>query len=210
MSAVLEEQGPPAAAGKRRLIEAALTLAARDGVLLSSLGLRELAREAGLNHNTFYRHFDSIAELGAAAVEQVAAQIMAGMLEVRRSAARHVDATRGAAEYFLDYVRRHPAPFVVGLRELHNKSSPMRDTLRAVIAGIADESVEQIEALGLAPGLDRAALGKATTAITYAMFYRSLDVLERPSQRRQICDELVEFIRAQFLGYQALTEKPAR
>ena len=204
MSAVLQESAPPIADGKRRLIEAALKLAARDGILMSALGLRELAREAGLNHNTFYRHFDSVDELGAAAAETVAAQIMAGMLEVRRNAARHADASRGAAEYFLDYVHRHPEPFVVGLRELHSRASPMRAALLRVIGQIAAQSVEQIEALRLAPRVGREALLRATTAITYAMFYRALDYLDQPHQRQRICDELTEHIRAQFLGYGAL------
>jgi len=210
MSAVLKEQGPPVAAGKRRLIEAALKLAARDGTQMTALGLRELAREAGLNHNTFYRHFENLDELGRAAAEEVATQLMAGMLEVRRSAARHADASRGAAEYFVEFVHRHPDPFVVGVRELHCKASPMRATLLGVVDRIAQESVVQIESLFLAPGIDRAALLRATTAITHAMLYRALDVIERPAERARICDELTEFMRAQFLGFQLAGQKPPR
>ncbi|MGH8561539.1 MAG: TetR family transcriptional regulator, partial [Nevskiales bacterium] len=94
----------PLPAGKQKLIEAALRLCARDGTTLSSLGLRELAREAGLNHNTFYRHFGDVNALSNAAAEQVAGRIMAGMKEVRRNAATHADATVGAAKYFLEFV----------------------------------------------------------------------------------------------------------
>ena len=42
--------------GKLKLIQAALRLITQSRSL-TSLGLRELAREAGLNPNTFYRHF---------------------------------------------------------------------------------------------------------------------------------------------------------
>ena len=116
---------PPAiemADGKRRLIDAALRLAAQ-GSSLSSLGLRELGREAGLNHNTFYRHFSTPAELGAAAAHEVARDVMAAMKDIRRNAARHADATVGAAEYFFDFVLQHPQLFIVSVRELHSAST---------------------------------------------------------------------------------------
>ena len=47
--------------GKLKLIQAALRLITETRSL-TSLGLRELAREAGLNPNTFYRHFKSLDE----------------------------------------------------------------------------------------------------------------------------------------------------
>src|SRR5690242_10456677 len=94
----LKKQDVTVPNGKRRLIEAALRLGAR-GASLTSLGLRELAREAGLNHNTFYRHFRDLDELAAALTEEISSQLMAGLKEVRRNAATHADATVGAAEY---------------------------------------------------------------------------------------------------------------
>ena len=206
-TAALKKQAPkqnvPPPNGKRRLIEAALKLGAR-GTPLDSLGLRELAREAGLNHNTFYRHFDDLDELSIAAAEEVASQIMAGMKEVRRNAATHADATVGAAEYFLDFVRDNPDPFIVGLREVHSTSSPMRWVLQKVIDQIAVESVEQITSMNLAPGIEPAWLMRATSAITYYMFYRSLDYIEHPRQRQSIIDEIVLFARMQFYGAAAL------
>lgn len=187
------------ARGKRQLIEAALRLAAQGGSL-SSLGLRELAREAGLNHNTFYRHFRDTTELGAAAVHEIARQVMVGVKEVRRNAARHADATVGTAEYFYEFVRENPQPFIVGLRELHSVSTPMRAVLKEVLDGIAVESVEQIVSMNLAPGLSPEVLLQATSAITYYLFYRSLDYLEQPEQRHAIVEQTVKFSRAQFLG----------
>lgn len=204
-------RAPPAPPlnGRQRLIDAALRLAARDGVSLASVGLRELAREAGLNHNTFYRHFDDFGELCDAAAHQISQHIMAGMKEVRRNAVRHADATRGAAEYFLDFVREHPQPIQVGLRELHSAGSPMRGALRQVLAEIADESVEQIVSMNLAPGLSRETLRQATAAITYNMFYRALDYLEQPRKRAAIVAELETFIRMQFLGAAAVAPRTA-
>lgn len=186
--------------GKRRLLEAALRIAARDGVSLSALGLRELAREAELNANTFYRHFDAIDDLARELTGQLATQFMQAMAEVRRKAARHADATEGAVRYFFDFVRDNSDVFVVGVRELHSANTPMRAVLQDMIERIAAESVEQILELDLAPGVAREALLEATRAITYQMFYRGLDYLERPRSRTVIAEQLVWTIRALFLG----------
>lgn len=190
--------------GKERLIAAAVRLAARDGASLSSLGLRELAREAKLNHNTFYRHFSDTNDLGRAAAQAVAAKVMAGMKEIRRNAARHADATVGAADYMLDFARENPDIVIVGLRELHSSGSPMRKALQEVFEHIAEESVAQIESMNLAPGISREALLQATRAIAYNMLCRALDYLEQPRRRREIRDEIVGFARAQFLGRASL------
>lgn len=191
---------PAHAEGKQRLIDAALKFCAREGITLSSLGLRELAREADLNHNTFYRHFNDLAELAQAAAEEVARQLMTGLRDVRQRAQKHADATRGSVDYFLAFVLEHPEPFIVGLRETHSLHSPVRRALQQVLDQIALESVDQITGLNLVPGVDHASLLQATRAITYHMFYRALDVIERPAQRRQIAEQIVHFIRTVFLG----------
>lgn len=195
------------ARGKRQLIDAALRLAAQGGSL-SSLGLRELAREAGLNHNTFYRHFRDTEELGAAAVYEIAQQVMAGVKQIRAHAARHADATVGTAKYFYEFVLKNPQPFIVGLRELHSVSTPMRAVLKQVLDDIAVESVEQIVSMNLAPGLSDTALLQATSAITYYLFYRSLDYLEQPQARKALIEQTVQFSRAQFLGAAAMQKRP--
>lgn len=190
----------PLPEGKQRLIDAALRLAARDGAALTSLGLRELAREAGLNHNTFYRHFQDLQDLGNAAAEMVVAQLMEGIGRIRLQSARHSDATIGAAEYFLDFARDHRDLMVVGLRELHSLDSPMRGAMRGALDAIAKQSADQMLALSLAPGLSREALEEAASAISYYMWYRALDYLEKPNQRRKVRDAIVAFIRSQLLG----------
>lgn len=191
--------------GKQRLIDAALRLAAR-GSSLTSLGLRELAREAGLNHNTFYRHYDSLEALGREMAQQIAAEVMAGMKRVRQQAQKHGDATRGAAEYFLDFVQERPQVFIVGLRELHSMASPMRGILQRVLESVADESVEQIISMDLAPGIDHAVLRPVTLSITHFMFAQSLEYLEHPERREAIVERMVDFIRRQFFGAAALQQ----
>jgi AcrR family transcriptional regulator len=196
--------------GRQRLIEAAMRLAAREGAILSTLGLREIAREAGLNHNTFYRHFEDQDDLGRAAAEAIAAQLRQGLGQIRRNSARHADATTGAVSFFLDFARDNAELISVGLREVHCQNSPMRRILQRMLDDIAADNVEQILGMDLVPGLGREPLGQATAAITYYMFYRALDYIERPRKRAEISAEIVAFIRAQFLGRIALEKGRAR
>lgn len=202
-AAAIEPEKPAFADGKRRLIEAALRLAAR-GTGLSALGLRELAREAGLNHNTFYRHFGDMGDLGCATAEEIAMQLLAGMKSVRDGAARHADATLGTVDYFMDYVVAHPDVFIVGARELHSAASPMRAVLRKTLEKIAAESVDEISAAHLAPLSDRTQLFQVTLNITHYMLCRALDILDAPQQRESIRLELIAYVRRQFMGAIAL------
>jgi TetR/AcrR family transcriptional regulator, fatty acid biosynthesis regulator len=195
-----QQEGSGLPAGKQKLIDAALRLSARDGTTLSSLGLRELAREAGLNHNTFYRHFRRADELGQAAAEEVAAQLMSGIKEIRRRAARRADATLGVVEYFIDFVLGSPDVFIVGARELHSIASPMRAVLLRVLEDIARESVDQISAQDLAPLLPRELLFYVSLDITNYLFDHSLDVIDRPQNRKQLTAQFVAHIRRQFFG----------
>lgn len=196
--------------GKRRLIDAALRLAGRDGIPLSALGTRELAREAGLNHNTLYRHFRDSSELGRAVAEEVARHIMAGMKEIRRRSQRHADATQGVVKYFLDFARDNPHVFIVGLRELHSAGTPMRPILQGVLDSMARESAEQILTMELAPGLDQETLRRICLDMIHYMFYRGLDYIEQPQQRALIAQQMVDFIRLQFLGAMSVRQQAER
>ena len=193
------KRGAEVPQGKRRLIEAGLRLAAR-GRALSSLGLRELAREAALNPNTFYRHFENIEQLGVAAIEEVTVQLRLGLQQVRRGALTHADATRGSAEYFLEFVRRHPEAFLVGVREIHGGSPAIRAALRRVMDEVAAEITDDLRARGFAVVADRTLLLEVVSAIVDLMFHRSLEYLERPSQRRAIVDRWTRLARILLIG----------
>jgi len=192
--AIQQDAGSPAT-GKQRLIAAALRLA---------------AREAGLNHNTFYRHFENAGDLVAAAAEEIAAQLMVGLKAVRQNASRHADATVGAVEYFLDFVEANPDVIVVGTRELHSLASPMRAVLQRVLETIAHESVEQITSQNLVKLESREQLFQVSLDITRYMFSHGLDLIERPQGRSEIVAKLTAHIRRQFLGSIAVQQLEAR
>ena len=76
------------APGKRALMDAAIRLAASSRCI-SSLGLRELAREAALNPNTFYRHFRNMDDLGLQLLREGNDRLRGPLRALRRQAAQH-------------------------------------------------------------------------------------------------------------------------
>lgn len=191
--------------GKRRLLDAALVLAAR-GTGFASMGIRELAREAGLNHNTFYRHFADLDDLAQTVAADLATNFMASMKRVRARAARHADATVASVDLILELVQTNPAPFVVGLRELHGGAPSIRRILRKVLDEVATDSVAQITSMDLAPGLSEDALLQVTRPVTYYMLYKAVECLDEPERRNAIAAEMVSTIRQQFLGAYAMQQ----
>lgn len=210
-----------AAQGKRLLMEAALKLTAQSRSI-SALGLRELAREAGLNPNTFYRHFKSIDELGLAIIEEMTGQIRQPLRALRRQAAESVVppgtkdlswednpalnlqkatlVTHQTVRLFLDYALQHRNAFIMGVRELHGASPVLRQALRKVMRDFAADMADDIKQLQLLPMLDDATLQDVAAAVSREMFQLAMDYIEQPDQREIICGQAEMLVTTLFTG----------
>lgn len=194
------------APGKRLLIDAALRLASSRRSL-SSLGLRELAREAGLNPNTFYRHFSDVDDLGLAIIRDIATQLRQPLRDLRREAAARVPprATAAAAPFgidfergrrvcaetvglFFDFVAGHPEAFIIGVRELHGPSPVLREALGRVMDDFGADMADDIVAFHLLPAVPETEVRQLSWLISRQLFQLSLDYLALPPERRdQVC-----------------------
>lgn len=201
-----QEERPTQAAGKRALIDAALRLAASRRSL-SSLGLRELAREAGLNPNTFYRHFSDVDDLGLAIIRDIATQLRQPLRDLRREAAeralsvasaasvpfgldleRGQRVTRETVRLFFDFVERNPQAFIIGVRELHGPSPVLREALARVMDEFGEDMAEDIRQFHLLPDVEVGELDQLSRLISRQLFQQSLDYLERPPElREEVC-----------------------
>lgn len=213
----------PLAQGKRSLLDAALRLMARTHSL-SSLGLRELAREAGLNPNTFYRHFGSIEELGLLLIGQIGTQLRTPLRHLRREAAQRTlqlecseqllgaDLSRGrlvcheTVQLFFDFVARNPDSFIVGMRELHGASPVLRQALRDLLADFAQDMAEDIAEFRLVPGVDEETLLRMASLITRHLFVMAQEYLERPERQDAVSAEAEEMIITLLAGALALRQ----
>jgi AcrR family transcriptional regulator len=190
----------PAVGGRQRLIAAALRIgASKRG--LQALGLRELAREAGLNPNTFYRHFAGLEELSLAIIEDLGRELRTNLRGIRRTVKSPLaEATPRTIEYVFDFALRMPEAFIVAVRELHGAMPPVREALQRMITEVAQEMVEDVQFLDIAPGLDEGPLREISLTVVQQVFYQTLDYIEQPARRGQIVQQTVRFIDRLFAG----------
>ncbi|WP_376747759.1 MULTISPECIES: TetR family transcriptional regulator [Pseudomonas] len=206
------------AAGKQQLMQAALRLVAGSRSL-GSLSLRELAREAGLNPNTFYRHFDSLDALGLALVQDLSEQLRQPLRELRREAAQRAQANgpigpmvlgvdlgrsrlvcRETVRLYFRFVEQNPSGFIVGVRELHGASPVLRAALREVMEAFARDMAEDMLELGLLGGLEGETLLRLSSLVSRHLFQSSLDYLEQVDRRASLSAQAEEMIIDLFIG----------
>jgi Transcriptional regulator len=180
--AVAGQDLPP---GKRKLIEAALRLTA-GGRSFASLGLRELAREAGLNPNTFYRHFDTLDDLAHEAVESVSRRLRP-MLRRERWLAAHdepLSVPRRACVAFFAFALENREAFMSALAEYHGTSPALREAVRANLHEVSAEMADDVVQLELMPTLVRATVDEVCTQIVLLLFHLSAEYIDGNAERR--------------------------
>ncbi|MET3231387.1 UNVERIFIED_ORG: AcrR family transcriptional regulator [Burkholderia sp. 1263] len=196
-------------AGKRKLIDAALRLTA-GGRSFASLGLRELAREAGLNPNTFYRHFDTLDELAREAVESVSRRLRP-MLRRERWLAAHDDAhsvPRRACAAFFAFALENRAAFVSALAEYHGTSPVLREAVRANLHDVSAEMADDVVQLEWMPALARETVDEVCTQIVLQLFHLSAEYLDANAARQQALIAYAErFIVRLFAGSVLLAQQ---
>jgi AcrR family transcriptional regulator len=199
------------APGKRQLMAAALRLSSSSRSL-SSIGLRELAREAGLNPNTFYRHFRDVDDLGMALITEISSQLRQPLRDLRREAAARaaccdlvkqpmlfgIDMQRGrrvtheTVQLFFDFVDQQPSLFIIGVRELHGASPLLRQALLHVMDEFAEDMALDIFEFKLLPdNLDKAQVRQLSHMVSHSLFAQVLDYLAQP-ERQAVIRTLVE------------------
>ncbi|MDR6449341.1 AcrR family transcriptional regulator [Paraburkholderia terricola] len=196
-------------AGKRKLIDAALRLTA-GGRSFASLGLRELAREAGLNPNTFYRHFDTLDELAREAVESVSRRLRP-MLRRERWLAAHDDAhsvPRRACAAFFAFALENREVFVSALAEYHGTSPVLREAVRANLHDVSAEMADDVVQLEWMPALARETVDEVCTQIVLQLFHLSAEYLDANAARQQALIAYAErFIVRLFAGSVLLAQQ---
>lgn len=199
------------APGKRKLIEAALRLTA-GGRNFASLGLRELAREAGLNPNTFYRHFETLDDLAREAVESVSRRLRP-MLRRERWLAAHDEphsVPRRACVAFFAFALENREAFLSALAEYHGTSPALREAVRVNLNEVSAEMAEDVVQLNLMPALTRDTVEEICTQIVLQLFHLSHEFIGNAVQRESLIDYAERFIVRLFAGAVVLAQHEAQ
>lgn len=113
---------------RQALIDGTLDLLADRN--FSGLSLRETARTAGIVPTAFYRHFDSLEDLGLALVEESMRPVRAGLRDLRRG--QDGGPRRDEADALIRrLVAEHPRRLRFLLREQHGGTEEIRRAIDA-------------------------------------------------------------------------------
>ncbi|OKK22041.1 transcriptional regulator [Streptomyces sp. CB00455] len=129
---------------RRALLDAALSLLEERS--LSGLGLREVARAAGVAPTAFYRHFGDMEELGTELVHEALASLHETVRLVLASTGDAAERGDAAVRLVADLVRNRPAHVRFLVRERHGGVRPVREAIAAQLDAFGREVAEVLAA----------------------------------------------------------------
>jgi AcrR family transcriptional regulator len=183
------------AASHRALLMAALTLVG-EGRSFTGISLREIARQAGMVPNAFYRHFASTDELGLELVEEMGVTLRRLLRE-----ARQVDPSRGgmlrrSVQVYQNYVKANRLVFLFISSERTGGSRVLRVAIRNDVTHFTNEMAQDFRALGLYKALPTAQLQMVCGLIVMTMLAAAIDILDLPPDQPLLEREMTEnFVR---------------
>ncbi len=136
---------PPASSARQRLLEGAARVFARDGIAGSTT--REIAREAGVNEVTLFRHFQSKDGLIAAVIRENfgAAAIQAHQVPPVLSSDLRTDLTKYAVGY--DELLKENLPLIrTMIGEIHHHADHERQVFKAIFRPLRESLVARLQA----------------------------------------------------------------
>jgi AcrR family transcriptional regulator len=201
---------PPASPGRKPVISrddiigAALKLVGPHRSL-STLSLREVAREAGIAPNSFYRQFRDMDELAVALIERAGASLRQIIGEARQRATSERSVVRGSIEAFMDQLRADDRLLHILLREGAVGSDAFKQAVDRQLTFFEEEL--RLDLIRLAEanktGLFEPALtAKAITRLVFAMGATAMDLSQEDYDK--LTGQVVLMVRMIVTGTQAL------
>jgi AcrR family transcriptional regulator len=194
--------------GKKLLMEAAARLAARQGA--NSLVLREIAREAGLNHNTFYRHFADLESMMQVIVESFGDQLRQGLSDARATLRPGEVPTQKVIGWLFDFARTHRDVFIVAMRERFGPPGPVRDAVRRLLEQLTTDTQRDLTMLGFLPEIDPDYLRRVLEVSVNEVFGNCIEYLEQPRRRQELLAATQEVLETLLAGAVALEGRALR
>ncbi len=180
---------------RRILLDAALALVG-EGRSFTSLALREIARQAGMVPNAFYRHFSSTDDLGLELVEEVGITLRRLLREARQVELAQGDILRRSVRVYQEYVRANRLQFMFIASERSGGSRVLRLAIRNDVTHFTNEMAQDFRALGLYRELPTARLQMVCGLIVMTMLAAATDILDLPPEQPMLEHEMAEnFVR---------------
>lgn len=196
---------------RQDLIDAALRLLGPHRSV-STLSLREVAREAGIAPNSFYRHFRDMDELAIALIDIAGASLREIIREARqRISGGDEEVIRPSVEAFMEQLKSDARLLHILLREGTAGSDAFNQAVDNELKSFEDELCSDLQRIAAFDGLTlhRPELAsKAITRLVFALGGTALDASEE--ERAEISEQMIEMVRMITFGAGALGANAAK
>ncbi len=200
-------QGRKAVISSEELIAAALKLVGPHRSI-STLSLREIAREAGIAPNSFYRHFRDIDELAIALIELAGTSLRKVLSEARQRATSRRSVVQTSIEVFMEQLSIDDGFLPILLREGRAGSTAFKQAVDRQLCFFEEELQQDLVRLAALRGQTLYAPTLAARAITRLVFAMAPVAMDLPPvERQQNMDETIIMIRMILAGAQAIAEE---
>lgn len=198
---------------RANLMQAALALMG-EGRSFTSLGIREIAREAGMVPNAFYRHFRNTDELGLALVEQVGITLRRLLREARQAGVASGSIVRRSVQVYFEYVRQNRLQYLFISSERAGGSRILRLAIRNDVTHFTHEMAQDFRRMAVYPDMPTSSLQMVCGLIVTTMLAAAPEVLDLPPDQplleEEMTENFVQQLQLVLLGAANWKEKPIR
>ena len=207
---VIRTVGRKATITKEELFQAALNLIGPQKSI-AALSLREVAREAGIAPNSFYRHFKDIDELAIELIDRSAIVLRKILHEARLKASRQSSIVRSSVEVFIQQLDADEGNLSLLLREGYTGSASYKEAVEKQLNYFQQELQEdliRLEKLNKSKLIHPEIVAKAITQLVFNM---GAKVINMPAdERHEVAEQTMIMIRMLLEGARHLDESQIR
>ncbi|MEG0482980.1 MAG: HTH-type transcriptional repressor FabR [Acinetobacter sp.] len=198
--------GRKATITKEELFQAALNLIGPQKSI-ASLSLREVAREAGIAPNSFYRHFKDIDELAIELIELSGGVLRRILQKARIKAIKQSSIIRSSVEVFIEQLDADEGNLSLLLREGYTGSIQYKLAVDKQLNYFQQELQEDLIRLEQINHSKLAHPDLVAKAITQLVFNMGAKVIDLPiEERKEVAEQTMIMIRMLLEGSRHLEE----
>lgn len=207
---VVRTVGRKATITKQELFQAALNLIGPQKSI-ASLSLREVAREAGIAPNSFYRHFKDIDELAIELIDRAGVVLRQILHQARLKASKQNSIIRSSVEVFIEQLDTDEGNLSLLLREGYTGSIPYKLAVERQLNYFQQELQDDLIRLERLNNSKLAHPNIAAKAITQLVFNMGAKVIDMPTaERKETAEQTMIMIRMILEGARHLDEAKIR
>lgn len=207
---IVRTVGRKATITKEELFQAALNLIGPQKSI-ASLSLREVAREAGIAPNSFYRHFKDIDELAIELIDRAGHVLRQILHQARLKASKQNSIIRSSVEIFIEQLDADEGNLSLLLREAYTGSASYKLAVERQLNYFQQELQEdliRLERLNHSKLFHPDIVAKAITQLVFNM---GATVIDMPMiERKEIAEQTMIMIRMLLEGARHLDEAQIR